>query len=215
MIFHIITLFPKSFESYFKTSILKIAQNKKIFKPIFYNLANFSVKNTKRVDDRPYAWLPWTILSPEPIYNLINSIEKKYWKLKIIYMSARWKILTQQKLEKFAKNQKDLIVICGHYEWIDQRIIDIFNIEEISIGKYILTSWELATMTFIDWIVRLLPGVINEKSLEEESFSKKLKRKIEYSQYTRPENFMWYKVPSELLSWNPKIIENWKNKFLK
>ncbi len=212
MIFHIITLFPKSFESYFKTSILKIAQRKKKFKPIFYNLADFSVKNTRRSDDKPYGWLPWTILAVEPLYKVIKHIEEKFWNLQKIYMSARWKILAQKTLEKFAKNEKDLIVICGHYEWIDQRIMDIFNIEEVSLGKYVITSWELAAMIFIDWIIRLLPGVLSKKSLQEESFSKKLKRKKEYPQYTRPENFMWYKVPTELLSWNPKTIENWKNK---
>ncbi len=210
MIFHIITLFPDAFDSYFDSSILKIAKVKQIFKPIFYKLSDFSIKKTKRVDDRPYWWMPGTILSIEPIYKAINYIENKYWKLDKIYLSARWKILNQNKFEKFAKIQKDLIVICGHYEWIDQRIMDLFNIKEFSIGKYVITSWELATMVFIDWIIRLLPWVINNKSLEEESFNKKLLNKKEYPQYTRPEIFMWYRVPKELLSWDPSIINKWK-----
>ena len=212
---HIITMFPDSFSSYLNTSILKIAREKWIFEPVFYNLCDFSVKNTRRVDDRPYGWFPWTIISAEPLYKVITHIEEKCGKLDKIYLSPRWKILRQQTLEKLAKNKKDLILICGHYEWIDARIIEIFNIKEISVWNYVLTSGELAAMVLIDWMVRLLPEVISERSLEEESFSKKLNRKKEYPQYTRPEEFLWHKVPEELLSWNPKTIEKWKKNFIK
>lgn len=207
---HIITMFPNSFLSYLETSILKIAQEKLIFEPIFYNLCDFSVKNTRRVDSRPYGWLPWTIISIEPLYKAISFIEEKYWNIDKIYLGPRWKTLKQQTLEKLAKNKKDLILICGHYEWIDARIIEIFNIKEISLWDYVLTSWEIAAMVLIDWIVRLLPWAISEGSLEEESFSKKLWRKKEYPQYSRPENFLWFKVPKQLLSWNPAEIEKWK-----
>jgi tRNA (guanine37-N1)-methyltransferase len=102
-------------------------------------------------------------------------------------------------------------LICGHYEGIDNRIMDLFDIKEISIWNYVLTSWELAAMVLIDGIVRLIPWVISDKSLEEESFSKKLKWKKEYPQYTRPRLFMWLSVPDELLSWDPKMIEKWKS----
>ncbi|EKE25994.1 MAG: tRNA (guanine-N(1)-)-methyltransferase [uncultured bacterium (gcode 4)] len=212
---HIITVFPDSFKSYINSSILKNAQKKWIFEPIFYDLGDFSIKKTRRVDDRPYGWFPWAILSIEPLYKAIKSIEEKHPGIRKIYLSPKWKTLKQHKLEKLAKNKKDIILICGHYEWIDSRILEMFEIEEISIWDYILTSWELAAMVLIDWIVRLLPWVINEKSLEEESFSKKLWRKKEYPWYTRPEEFMWFKVPKELLSWDPKIIEKWKNNFNK
>ncbi|MDD2487551.1 MAG: tRNA (guanosine(37)-N1)-methyltransferase TrmD [Candidatus Gracilibacteria bacterium] len=211
---HILTMFPDSFSSYFKTSILRIAQEKGIFEPIIYNLCDFSVKNTRRVDSRPYGGFPGTIISAEPLYDAINSIEEKHGKLEKIYLSPRGEMLKQQTFEKLAKNEKDLILICGHYEGIDQRIIEIFGIKEISIGNYVLSGGELASMVLIDGIVRLLPQVISEKSLEEESFSKKLKRKKEYPQYSRPEDFLGIKVPKELLSGDPKEIEKWKKKFI-
>jgi tRNA (guanine37-N1)-methyltransferase len=214
MKFHIITIFPKSFTSYFDSSILKRAIEDRAFEPIIYNLCDYSVKNTRRVDDRPFWWFPWTIFSPLPLANAIRDIQDRYWKLDVIYMSPRWKKLNQQMLEKFAKKPKDYIVICGHYEWIDERIIELFNVKEISIWNYILTSWELAAMVLMDWITRLLPWVISSESLEEESFSPGLNRKKEYPQYTRPSEFEGKSVPEELLSWNPKTIKSWKNKFL-
>lgn len=210
MKFHIITIFPKTFDSYLNTSILKRAQDKNIFEPIFYNLCDYSDKNTRRVDSRPYWGLPWTIFSPEPLSRVIEEIFEKHWKMEIIFFSPKWKKLKQQICEKFAKSQKDYILICGHYEWIDQRIIDIYKIKEISIGEYVMTSWELAAMVFMDSIIRLIPWVISSESLLEESFSNNLFWKKEYPQYTRPENFKWINVPKELLSWNPNIIEEWK-----
>ncbi|MCK9272413.1 tRNA (guanosine(37)-N1)-methyltransferase TrmD [Candidatus Gracilibacteria bacterium] len=210
---HILTLFPESFESYFKSSIIKIAIDKGLFKPLFYNICDFSVKNTRRVDSRPYGGGAGTLISIEPLYKAISHIENMYGKLKKIYLTPGGKILNQAKLEKFAKSEKDIILICGHYEGIDERIKEIFEIEEISIGKYVLTSGELASMVFIDGIIRLLPGVINDKSLAEESYSPSLKGKKEYPQYTRPEEFMGHKVPRQLLSGDPKLIQKWKEKF--
>lgn len=211
MVFHIITIFPNSFLSYFSSSIMKRAQEKWEFRYVLYDLSDFSLKRTRRVDDKPFWWMPWRIISPEPLYSAIDSI---VWNNKedfeIIYLSPRWDKLTQGTLEKFAKNPKDHILICGHYEWIDERIIEIFGIQQISIWDYVLTSWELACMVFIDWIVRLLPWVISEESLIEESFSDALNWLKEYPQYTRPANFKWKMVPEELLSWDPKLIKNWK-----
>lgn len=210
MKFHIITLFPDVFWAYLNTSIMKRAQEKWAFEYTIHNLADYSVRNTRRADDRPYGGFPWTVLSPEPLYNLITEIEEKYGTMEKIYLSPRGETLDQQTLEKFAKKPNGYIVICGHYEGIDQRIIDLFNILEVSIGNYVLSSGELASMVLIDGIVRLLPGVISTESLEEESFSLKLGRKKEYPQYTRPENFRGHMVPKELLSGDPKKIEQWK-----
>lgn len=208
---HLITMFPEILKNYFETSIMKIAQNKKIFEPIFYNLCDYTVKNTRRVDDRPYWWLPGTILSPIPLGNCIEEIFEKIWnKTQIFHLSPQGKKIKQQTFEKLAKEKQEFIVICSHYEWIDSRIIEHYKVTEYSIWDYVITSWELSTMVFIDWIIRLLPWVLNKKSLEEESFSKKLSRKKEYPQYTRPEIFKWLKVPEELLSWDPKKIEKWK-----
>jgi tRNA (guanine37-N1)-methyltransferase len=122
--------------------------------------------------------------------------------------------MKQSHIEKFSRKSEEYILICSHYEWIDERIFSIFpDIHSVSIWDYVLSSWELASVVWIDSVVRLLPGVINAKSLEEESFSKKLNRKKEYPQYTRPNNFLWYEVPGELLSGDKKVIENWKNKY--
>lgn len=208
---HFITIFPEILKNYFETSIMKIAQNKKLFEPILYNLCDYTIKNTRRVDDRPYWWLPGTILSPIPLGNCIEEIFKKIWnKILIFHLSPKGEKIKQQTFEKMAKNIQECIVICSHYEWIDSRIIEYYKVKEFSIWDYVITSWELSAMVFIDWIIRLIPWVLNEKSLEEESFSKKLLRKKEYPQYTRPEIFKWIKVPEELLSWNPKKIEQWK-----
>ncbi|EKE29147.1 MAG: tRNA (guanine-N(1)-)-methyltransferase [uncultured bacterium (gcode 4)] len=214
MKFHIITIFPDSFKSYFEASILKIAQEKKVFIPVIYNLCDYSVVNTRRIDDRPFWWLPWTIFSPEPLAAAIDSIIEKNWNLEVIYLSPRWKVINPALLEKFARSEKDCILICWHYEGIDQRIIDHYKIKEISIWKYVLTSWELAAMVLIDWIVRLIPWVISDESLKEESFSLGLQGKKEYPQYTRPQEWRWRRVPDELISWDPKKIVAWKKKFL-
>ncbi|EKE27662.1 MAG: tRNA (guanine-N(1)-)-methyltransferase [uncultured bacterium (gcode 4)] len=214
MKFHIITIFPESFKSYFETSILRLAQEKGEFQPIIYNLCDYSVVNTRRIDDRPFWWFPWTIFSPEPLSKAVDWIREKYWNLDVIYLSPKWKVITPASLGKFASEWKDQILICWHYEWIDQRVIDYYRIKEISIGRYVLTSWELAAMVLIDWIVRLIPWVISSESLIEESYSKGLWGKKEYPQYTRPQEWKWMKVPDELLSWDPKKIGNWKKKFL-
>ncbi|MDD2515720.1 MAG: tRNA (guanosine(37)-N1)-methyltransferase TrmD [Candidatus Gracilibacteria bacterium] len=215
MKFHIITIFPGSFESYFNSSILKNAKEKGLFEPIFYNLCDFSVKNTRRVDDRPYGGFPGTVISVEPLYKAIEFIEKKAGKsLKKIFLSPTGKIFNQKMVSKMVQKFDEIIIICGHYEGIDARIFEIFQIEQISIGKYVITSGELATMVFIDALVRYIPGVLSKDSLREESFSLGLSGKKEYPQYTRPEEFQNHKVPIELLSGNPKTIDEWKKKNL-
>lgn len=215
MKFHIITIFPKSFDSYINCSILKRTIDNWIIWLEFYDLADYSELKTRRVDDKPFGWLPWALISPKPLAKALNHILENNTGLEIIYLSPRWEKLQQSNLEKYAKSEKDYILICGHYEWIDQRIIEIYDIKEVSIWDYILTSWELASMVLIDWISRLIPGAISDISLEEESFSDKISWKKEYPQYTRPRVFMWKEVPIELLSWSPKIIEQWKKDNLK
>ncbi len=212
---HIITLFPKSFPPYLDMSIMKRAQEKGLFRYIIYNLADWTVRNTRRVDDRPYGWLPGTVIMVEPLYNCINSIfeSSKNRDIPIIYFSPRGKKLTQARAEWFANKHKECILICGHYEWIDERIFNFFSITSLSIGDYVLSSGELWALVWIDSVVRLLPWVLNEESLLEESFSKAIGRKKEYPQYTRPDLFQWQSVPSVLLSWDKKRIEQWKKSF--
>lgn len=210
---HIITIFPESFESYFSTSILKKAVEKKLFQPIFYKLNDFSSLPTKRVDEKAY-WMHWQVLSPVPLSKAINHIFQKVWKkIKVIFLTPSWDLLNQQKVEKYYQDLwEDFIIICGHYEWIDQRIIQKYVDYEISIWEYVISSWELSSMVFIDTLVRHIPWVLwNETSLVEDSFSEKLNRQKEYPVYTRPEIFEWLEVPKILLSWNHKEIQKWKN----
>jgi len=210
---HIITIFPESFESYFSTSILKKAVEKKLFQPIFYKLNDFSSLPTKRVDEKAY-WMHWQVLSPIPLSKAINHVFNKVWKkIKVIFLTPSWDLLNQQKVEKYYQDLwEDFIIICGHYEWIDQRIIQKYVDYEISIWEYVISSWELSSMVFIDTLVRHIPWVLwNETSLVEDSFSEKLNRQKEYPVYTRPEIFEWLEVPKILLSWNHKEIQKWKN----
>lgn len=188
---HIITLFPEVLRPYLSASIMGRAREGGFVDFCLYNLADYSVKNTRRSDSRPYGGFPGTILAPEPLYNLITEIEGKEGKeIRKVYLTPRGRTLTQRALEDFvSRDDRDLIVICGHYEGIDQRIIDLFDVDEISIGEYVLSSGELSSLVLIDGIVRLLPGVINPESLREESYSEALERKKEYPHYTRPEVF--------------------------
>ncbi len=211
---HIITIFPESFDSFFSTSIISKANKNNLFWYKLYKLNDFSYNNTKRVDDKAYG-MHWQVISTEPLSRAIEYIFDKVWKkIDVIFMSPKWDLLRQSSLEWYYKKfkDKDFIIICGHYEWIDQRIIDLYVTNQISIWDYILTSWELAAQVFLDWLLRHITWVLwNEKSLKEDSFSEKFKRKKEYPVYTRPSSFMWLDVPEILLSGNHKKIEEWKN----
>jgi len=210
---HIVSLFPEIVHPYLNASIPKRAQEKGLFRYFSHNLTDWTVRNTRRVDDRPYWWLPWTIITVEPLVNALRDIYKNYWGMPTYYMSPGWKTIKQEILEDIIINHtenKNICIICGHYEWVDERIFSIFSIEKISLGDYVLSSGELAALVFIDAIVRLIPWVIAEDSLEEESFSKKLWRKKEYPQYSRPSIFEWLEVPEVLLSWNHENIQHWK-----
>lgn len=214
---HIITIFPESFTSYFWSSIMKSALEKKLFELEFYKLNDFSENKTKRVDDKAF-WMHWQVISPEPLRKAIESIFKKVGKkIPVVYMSPAWDLLNQEKVEKYFEILNDeFIIICGHYEWIDQRIINLYVDYEISIWEYVLSSWELSASVFIDSLVRNIPLVLwNSLSLEEESFSQKLNRQKEYPVYTRPRVFQNLEVPLVLLSGNHKEIEVWKKNNLK
>jgi len=192
----------------------KINYQNKLFDVELYKLNDFSENNTKRVDDKAY-WMHGQVISPEPLSKVIEYIFKKNWnKIPVVYMSPSWELLNQQKVEEYYEvfKDKEFIIICGHYEWIDQRIIDLYVDYQISIWEYVLTSGELAAQVFIDSLVRHIPGVLwNKQSLEEDSFSKKFNRQKEYPVYTRPKSFMWLDVPDILTSGNHKEIEKWKN----
>lgn len=211
MKFHIITIFPESFESFLSSSIIGRAKEKWLFEICFYKLNDFSTKNFKQVDDKAFG-MHGQVLSPEPLAKAIEHIFKKLWKkIPVICMSPSGEILKQETVEKLSEDISEYIIICGHYEGIDERIIELFVDYKISIGEYVLSGGELAAQVLVDALVRHIPDVLgNPQSLEEESFSVKLDRQKEYPVYTRPAEFRWLNVPDVLTSWNHAAIEQWK-----
>ena len=203
MKFDVLTLFPEMFEP-LNSSIIGRAKEKNLIQINLINIRDFSRDKHKKVDDTPYGGGAGMVMMPDVVYDAYKSIEDK--NAKVIYMSPQGKKLTQEKVEKLAK-EKHLIILCGHYEGIDQRVIDKIVDEEISIGDYVLTGGEIPAMVLIDSVSRYNSGVIAEESIEEESFANGL---LEYPQYTRPEVFEGVKVPEVLLSGNHANIEKWR-----
>lgn len=210
MRFDILTIFPNIFDSYINTSILKRAQEKKLIKIVIHDIRKFTKDKHNKVDDLPFGGGAGMVMTPQPLYDCIKHV-KKLNKGPVIYLSPRGKVLTQIKVEQYVKKCKGMVLLCGHYEGIDQRIIDSLVDEELSIGKYVLTGGELPAITVVDAVARLLPGVLGRaESHEEESFSKSLNRKKEYPHYTRPADFLGMKVPDVLMSGHHKEIAKWR-----
>lgn len=203
MKFDVLTLFPEMFEP-LNSSIIGRAKEKNLIEINLINIRDFSKDKHKKVDDTPYGGGAGMVMMPDVVYDAYKSVEDK--NAKVIYMSPQGKKLTQKKVEELAK-QEHLIILCGHYEGIDQRVIDKIVDEEISIGDYVLTGGEIPAMVLIDSVSRYNSGVIAEESIEEESFANGL---LEYPQYTRPEVFEGVKVPEVLLSGHHANIEKWR-----
>jgi len=208
---HILSLFPESIHPYLDSSIMKRAQEKGLFRYFIHNLTDWTVRKTRRVDDRPYGGGAGTILTVEPLTQAIRDLEREFGTMRILYPSPRGNLLTQKKLWEIASAHESICIICWHYEGIDERIFSLFPVEHISIGEYVLSSGELASLVIIDGIVRLIPGVLSEESLSEESYAETLHGKKEYPQYSRPEIFEWLQVPTELLSGDHKKIHDWNH----
>ncbi len=207
----IITIFPKMFEPVLNESIIKRAQHKGKVKICLHDLRDFSADKHRKVDDRPFGGGSGMVMKPEPIFKAVEYIkvksQKPKVKTKVVLLCPQGKKLTQKTCKKLAK-YKHLILICGHYEGVDERVRHYLADEEISIGDYVLTGGELPAMVLVDAIVRLIPGVLGDKnSLNFESFESNL---LEYPHYTRPAKFRDMSVPRELLSGDHKQIENWR-----
>ena len=212
----VITLFPGMFTGPLTESILGRAQKMELLELNFHDLRKFGTGNYRQVDDSPYGGGAGMVMTAPVLVKAIEKVkgeEDPY----VIYLSPRGERLTQQKVEGFAQNHEWLILVCGRYEGIDQRVIDGGWIdEEVSIGDYVLTGGELPAAILIDAVARQIPGVLGkDESAEEESFSESLGRKKEYPHYTRPEEFRGLKVPDVLLGGNHKEIEGWRKKHLK
>lgn len=203
MKFDVLTLFPEMFEV-LNQSILGKAQEKNLIDINLINIRDFSKDKHKKVDDTPYGGGAGMVMRADVVYDAFKSVKTPNSKL--IYLTPQGKPLNQAKVEELAKNEH-LILLCGHYEGIDQRVIDKIVDEEISIGDYVLTGGEIPAMVLIDSVSRYIEGVIKSDSKEEESFSQGL---LEYPQYTRPEEFEGQKVPEVLLSGHHQKIEKWR-----
>ena len=200
----ILTLFPEMFAP-LGSSIIRRAVDNGHLEINLVNIRDFAMDRHKRCDDTPFGGGAGMLMMPEPLYNAIMSVMQK--DSKVVYMSPRGKTLTSKLGKAYVKKYEHLIIICGHYEGIDQRILDIFNADELSIGDYVLTGGELAAMVFVDSVSRFVEGVLKEDSLSEESFTNNL---LEYPQYTRPQVFMGRKVPEVLVNGNHAEIEKWR-----
>lgn len=200
----ILTLFPEMFSPLKESIIKRAVENKKVEINII-NIRSFASAPHYKCDDEPFGGGAGMVMICEPIFKAIESINTP--DSKIIYLSPRGKVFNQKMAQDYSK-LNHIILLCGHYEGIDQRIIDYFNIEEISIGDYILTGGELPAMVLADSVIRLIPGVLSDDSTVEESFSNNL---LEYNQYTRPAVYRDMAVPDILLSGNHKKIEEFRH----
>lgn len=208
MQFDVLTLFPEMFEI-LNESIIGRAKEKGLINVNLINIRDFSKNKHKKVDDTPYGGGAGMVIQPDVVYDAYKSVitnNEKSEKTRVIYMSPQGKKLDQQKVEELSK-QEHLILLCGHYEGIDQRVLDCIVDEEISIGDYVLTGGELPAMVLIDSVSRYVEGVLKEGSTIEESFSQGL---LEYPQYTRPEVFEGQQVPDVLCSGNHQMIDKWR-----
>ena len=203
MKFDVLTLFPEMFKPLEESIIGRAKENKQIEINLI-NIRDFSKDKHKHVDDTPYGGGAGMVMKPDVVYDAYKSVKSA--NAKVVYLTPQGKKLNQKKVEELAKEEQ-LILLCGHYEGIDQRAIDLIKPEEISVGDYVLTGGELPAMILIDAVSRYVDGVLSKESIEEESFSNGL---LEYPQYTRPEVFEGLKVPEVLLSGNHQNIEKWR-----
>jgi len=228
---NIITLFPELFDKFQDWSMIRKAREIEALKIEIHDLRNWAIDERGTVDSRPYGGGPGMILRPEPIFNAINSLAASHKNLapKKILLSAKGETFNQQMAEDLSQLD-EIILICGHYEGVDERIRQYLVDEEISIGNYVLSGGELPAMVITDAVSRLLPQVLEKEGAAEiESFSPGLKNLsdkhqplaanhehlIEFPQYTRPENFQGWQVPDILLSGNHQKIEKWRAKQIK
>lgn len=215
MRFDILSIFPDIFSSYLNESMIKRAKANKLMEIEIHDIRAFSEDKHKKTDDIPYGGGPGMLMTPQPLYDAIQHAKKLNPEAKVIYLSPAGKILTHKRAKKLAENL-GLILVCGRYEGIDQRIRDLCIDEEYSIGKYVLTGGELPAMVLLDAVSRFIPGVVGKSaSVEEESFSEALDGKKEYPHYTRPPEFMGLKVPDVLISGHHKKITEWRKKNVK
>ena len=220
MNFHLISIFPEVFEKYFAVGIMGRAQKEGKIKINSYNLRDYSKDKHHKVDDTPYGGGPGMVMTVQPIFDCLEEIKTKIKKedpeisddeIRIILLAAKGEKFSQTKAKDY-KKYKHLILICGRYEGVDERVAENLVQEEISVGEYILSGGELPAMTMVDVVSRLIPGVLgNEKSLDSESFNND-EYELDFPVYTKPEKFGNWEVPQVLLSGDHQKIKEWRNK---
>lgn len=208
MNFHILTLFPEMVMGGLNTSIIGRAMENRLISIEAVNIRDYSKDKHKHVDDAPYGGGAGMVMQPGPVYDTYEALTKKMGtRARVIYLTPQGQVFNQKIAEELAQ-EEELVFLCGHYEGIDERVLELVVTDYLSVGDYVLTGGELPAMVMIDCISRLVPGVLNnESSAEFESFHDNL---LEYPQYTRPEVFMDQKVPEVLLSGHHKNIEQWR-----
>ena len=217
-----ISIFPEIFDSFLDTSLIKKAKEKKILEFEIINPRDFCMDKHKQVDDEIYWWWAGMLMMAQPVIDAVNSAISKIWNwdFHIIFSSPSAQIWNQKYAYSFSKCE-NLIFVCGRYEWIDYRFEQYFsdkypeNFSKISMWKFITLWWELPSMTMVESVVRLVPGVIKEESSrQDESYQiTKNMENLEYPQYTRPQIVEWYEVPQVLMNWNHKEIEKRRTDF--
>ena len=211
MKYHVMTLFPEMIEQGMDTSILKRAMEKELIELNAVNIRDYTLERHGKVDDYPYGGGAGMVMQAEPIYRCYQAIceENNLQKPRVIYMTPQGQTFSQRLAEEYAK-EEELIFLCGHYEGIDERVLEEIVTDNISIGDYVLTGGELPAMVLMDAIARLVPGVLNnEDSAVTESFGEE--GLLEYPQYTRPEEILGKKVPEVLLSGHHANVEKWRH----
>lgn len=202
---NVLTLFPEMFAPVTESSILGRAGEKGILDFNIINIRDFSRDKHNKADDTPYGGGVGMVMFCQPIFDALRSIKAEG--KKIIYMSPRGKVLDRSKIEELARFD-EMVILCGHYEGVDQRVLDYWNMEEVSIGDYILTGGELAAMVMIDAVSRFVPDVLGTReSATEESIYSGL---LEYDQYTKPREYEGLEVPEVLFNGNHKLIHLWQ-----
>lgn len=210
MNFHVLTLFPEMINQGVNTSITGRAIKNGLISLNSINIRNFAGNKYGQVDDYPYGGGAGMVMQPLPVYKSYESVvEQIGYKPRVVYLTPQGKVFNQSMAEELSK-EKDLVFLCGHYEGIDERVLEMIVTDNVSIGDYVLTGGEFPSMVMIDAISRLVPGVLNnEVSAEFESFNDNL---LEYPQYTRPAEFMGKEVPPILLSGNHLKVDEWRRK---
>lgn len=202
----IVTIFPNQLESFLKEGIFRIAQSKGLVEIKVHDLRNWTDDNHKTVDDTPFGGGAGMVMKAEPIFKAVENLKQK--NSKVVITTPRGEKLSQARLQALAIEDAHYIVICGHYEGIDERVHEHLADLEISVGDYVLSGGELPALILVDGMIRLIPGVLgNKDSLDDESFND---GNLEYPQYTRPADFNGMKVPEILLSGDHEKIKQWR-----